>query len=112
MPCTIWFSRAIEPTGHFLYTANSGDNNVSGFSIDQTSGALTALSSGPIAAGHHPISVTVDYSGKFLYVVSDVDKQVTTYTIDSTTGALQPATQAATGPAPKGLTISNHVTLQ
>jgi 6-phosphogluconolactonase (cycloisomerase 2 family) len=105
-------SIAIEPTGHFLYAANSGSDNVSGFSIDQTSGALTALSSGPIAAGHHPISVTVDYSGKFLYVVSDVDKQVTTYTIDSTTGALQPATQAATGPAPKGLTISNHVTLQ
>jgi 6-phosphogluconolactonase (cycloisomerase 2 family) len=105
-------SIAIEPTGHFLYTANSGSDNVSGFSIDQTTGALAPLGSGPFAAGHHPISVTADYSGKFLYAVSDIDKQVLTYTIDPNTGALQATTQAATGPSPKGLAISSHVTLQ
>jgi 6-phosphogluconolactonase (cycloisomerase 2 family) len=105
-------SVAIEPTGHFLYTANSGSDNVSGFSIDQTSGALTELTGSPFSAGHHPISVTADYSGKFLYAVSDIDRQVLTYTIDPNTGALQATTQAATGPSPKGLAISSHVTLK
>lgn len=105
-------SVAIDPTGHFLYTANSGSNDISGFSIDQTTGALTPFAGGPVSTGHHPISVTVDYSGKFLYVVSDVDATVLTYSIDPTTGALTPVGPAVpTGPTPKGFAISRNVAL-
>lgn len=103
-------SIAIDPTGHFLYTANGGSNDISGFSVDESTGVLTPLGGGPVATGHHPISATVDYSGRFLFVVSDTDSSVSTYTIDPSSGALAPVSPATvTGPAPKGLAISRTV---
>ena len=106
MPASV----AIDPTGHFLYTANAGSNDISGFSVDPVTGALTPFAGGPVGTGHHPISVTIDYSGKFLYAVSDVDASVLTYTIDSGSGALTAAGAAvATGPTPKGFAISRDV---
>jgi 6-phosphogluconolactonase (cycloisomerase 2 family) len=106
MPASV----AIDPTGRFLYTANSGSNDISGFSVDETTGALTPLGGGPVATGHHPISATVDYSGRFLFVVSDTDASVSTYTIDPSSGALAPVSPATiTGPMPKGLAISSTV---
>jgi 6-phosphogluconolactonase len=106
MPASV----AIDPTGRFLYTANGGSNDISGFSVDESTGALTPLGGGAVATGHHPISATVDYSGRFLFVVSDTDSSVSTYTIDPSSGALAPVSPATiTGPMPKGLAISSSV---
>ncbi len=98
---------ALDPTGHFLYTTNGGSNDISGFSVDETTGALTSLWSTTVPTGHHPIAATVDYTGRYLFVVSDTDSSVTTYTIDSISGALAPVSPATVvGAAPKGLAIS------
>jgi len=106
MPASV----AIDPTGRFLYTANGGSNDISGFSVDQSTGALTPLAGGAVATGHHPISATIDYSGRLLFVVSDADSSVSTYTIDPSSGALAPVTPATiTGPMPKGLAIPSTV---
>jgi len=106
MPASV----AIDPTGRFLYTANSGSNDISGFSVDESTGALSPLGGGAVPTGHHPISATVDYSGRFLFVVSDTDSSVSTYTIDPSSGALAPVTPATiTGGTPKGLAISSTV---
>ena len=103
-------SVAIDPTGSFLYTTNGSSNDISGFSVDETTGALTPLGGGPVAAGHHPIAATVDYSGRFLFVASDTDSSVTTYTIDPSSGALAPVSPATIiGAAPRGLAISRTV---
>jgi 6-phosphogluconolactonase (cycloisomerase 2 family) len=103
-------SLAVDPTGHFLYAANSGSNNISGYSIDQSSGALTPFPGAPAAAGTHPITVTVDQSGRFLYSVSDVDRSVLTYIIDPATGALSPTgSPLVTGTSsPKGFVVTTN----
>lgn len=84
-------SVAVDPTGKFAYVANSGTNNVSMYTINGTTGALTLI--GRIDAGIGPASVAVDPSGKFIYVANESNfdslvGNVSMYTIDSTSGAL------------------------
>ena len=57
-----------DPTGKFLFSANSQDNSVSAFTIDATSGALTPISGSPFPAGGGPVSLAVDTAGAFVYV--------------------------------------------
>jgi 6-phosphogluconolactonase (cycloisomerase 2 family) len=45
-PCSV----AVHPSGGFVYVANSGSANVSAYSVDTTTGALTALTGSPFAA--------------------------------------------------------------
>jgi 6-phosphogluconolactonase len=66
----------------FVYVANSGDNNVSGFSVDSSTGALTRLKGSPFAAGENPDSVTVDPSGHFAYVTNSGSDNVSEFTVD------------------------------
>jgi len=84
-------SVAVDPTGKFAYVANSGTNNVSMYTINGTTGALTFT--GRVPAGIGPASVAVHPSGKFAYVANESNfdslaGNVSMYTIDSTTGAL------------------------
>ena len=84
-------SVAVDPTGKFAYVANSGTNNVSMYTINGTTGALTLT--GRIDAGTGPASVAVDPSGRFIYVANESNfdslvGNVSMYTIDSTSGAL------------------------
>jgi hypothetical protein len=78
----------VDPTGKFAYVANLFSNNVSGYTINATTGALTAISGSPFAAGVFPDSVAVDPTGKFAYVGNAVSNNVSGYTINATTGAL------------------------
>jgi 6-phosphogluconolactonase (cycloisomerase 2 family) len=89
---------AICPSGKYAYVANQanqgGNNfvsNIFGFSIDSTTGALTALPTGPLMAGSWPQSLVTDPSGKFLYYLSSPPgsaSTITTYAIDDATGDL------------------------
>jgi YVTN family beta-propeller protein len=47
----------------FAYVTNSGSNTVSIYSINQATGALTAI--GTVAAGTQPWSIDVGPSGKY-----------------------------------------------
>jgi len=98
----------VDPSGKFAYAANSHADNVSGFTINSTTGALTAMAASlgdPFPAGLSPSSVAVDPSGKFAYVVnsgSGVPGTVSGYTIDSTTGALTAIDSSLGNPFPAG----------
>src|SRR6266566_1097441 len=53
-----------------LYVANTGSNNISGFSINTTTGALTPVPGSPFATGGfglYGISLAVTPNGKFVY---------------------------------------------
>ena len=86
-------SVAVDPSGMFAYVANAqviGQNgNVSAYTIDSSTGTLTAIAGSPFAAGQGPQSVAVDPSGKFAYV-ANFGGGVSGYTIGPTTGALTP----------------------
>lgn len=110
-------SAVAEPSGKYLYVLNQGDNTISGFTIDSSTGALTQLSSSPFAITNgstSPNTIVVDPSGKYLYVTSGLyngnQGGVTEFSIDLTTGNL---TQVGTTPfsmgpnasAPEDITI-------
>lgn len=50
---------AVDFSGQFLYVVNQNDNNISGYGINQTTGALTPLSTSTFATGKGPASIVV-----------------------------------------------------
>jgi len=67
------------------------NGNVSAFSIDTNTGALTNI--GNYAAGSESESIAVDSTGKFVYIAnyatsSSGDGNVSAFKIDTTSGAL------------------------
>jgi 6-phosphogluconolactonase len=102
----------------FLYVPNTGSNDVSAYTIDATTGALTAVAGSPFPADQRPFISAADPTGKFL-VVSNIGPptlgtpadpaRLSVYSINATTGVL---TQVAgspfdlsTPPPPNGTTF-------
>jgi 6-phosphogluconolactonase (cycloisomerase 2 family) len=80
----VWVSG--DPNAKFIYTANSGSNDVSAFSTDLISGTLTPVVGSPFPAGLHPCSVIVVQG--WLYVANAADNTVSAFTWNQSTGAL------------------------
>jgi 6-phosphogluconolactonase (cycloisomerase 2 family) len=100
-----------DPLGQFLYVANKTSNNVSAFAINQTSGALAALTGSPfaLAPATSPQSIAVDLSGRFVYVANGTTNNVSAFAINQTTGVL--STTVAGSPFPAGLNPSAITTV-
>jgi 6-phosphogluconolactonase (cycloisomerase 2 family) len=97
----------IDPAGKFVLVANGGTNNISVFSIDATTGKLTAVAGSPFPAGTAPsaIATVSTLSGTLVVVANGVDNTVSVFALDSTSGALtQVGTPVATGARPSALT--------
>lgn len=90
----------------FAFVANSGDGNVSAYTVNSSSGALAAVTGSPFAAGTTPRTAGADSAGKFLYVANE-DGGVSGYTIDRTTGALVAIAGSpfAAGTTPTGVAV-------
>jgi uncharacterized repeat protein (TIGR01451 family) len=78
----------VDPTGKFAYVANGNSANISAYTINPSTGALTAIAGSPFPAGSTPSSVVVDPTGKFAYVANFSSANVSAYTINPSTGAL------------------------
>ena len=93
--------------GRFVYVANGGSSNISAYSINATSGELTAIAGSPFPAGNVPYSVAVDPSGKFAYVANQGDGSVSAFAVDATSGALTTVSGSpfAAGPFPQSVTV-------
>jgi 6-phosphogluconolactonase (cycloisomerase 2 family) len=96
------FSILIDSTGKYLYTANRGSGNVSGYSI--ASGVLTALSGSPYASGLSASALVEDNSDKYLVgVASNGSYDYTLYSFDAlTAGKLDAVSVGASGSDPAG----------
>lgn len=94
------YGLAVSPNGNYLYTGNFGDNTISEFTIDSTTGLLTPIAGSPIGETNTgPVSLLIDPSGKYLYVANQQSSgNVAGYTIGSN-GALSLLT---TSPYPTG----------
>ncbi|HUR36413.1 MAG TPA: beta-propeller fold lactonase family protein, partial [Terriglobales bacterium] len=90
--------------GKFLYSANDG-GSVSGFTIDNTTGVLTAMSGSPFAAGISPSSLAADPAGKFLYAANTGGATISAFAIDATTGVLTPITTVLTTSGSAGIAV-------
>jgi 6-phosphogluconolactonase len=58
----------VDPTGKFLYVANSGAGTLSEYTINTSSGDLTAFTTSTQSVGTGPQFITFDPVGNFLYV--------------------------------------------
>lgn len=90
-------SIAVDPSGKFVYTANSDDNTVSMFTINSSNGLLTPTTppSVPVPSPFpsrslqsSPDFVTVAPSGHFLYVSDEDTGALSTFAINPVTGVL------------------------
>jgi 6-phosphogluconolactonase (cycloisomerase 2 family) len=94
-PLNAW----VSPSGNFLYTANQGgagcaNGGVSAFSVS-SSGALTALSGSPFAAGPCPSYVATDSSSSLLFVANGGNNNtITVFSIDSSGVPKEPGTSS------------------
>jgi 6-phosphogluconolactonase len=111
----------ISPTGKFLYVTNLGDpestpavaGSVLAFSINASTGALTAVPGSPYTAGANPKRIAADPSGKFVYVTNEDapaasgNLGLSVFRIDSTTGTLSEIAGSPfkTGAGAEGVTI-------
>lgn len=77
---------AVDPSGKFAYVTNSGDNNISMFGINSSTGLLSSI--GLVAAGTSPWSIAIDPSGRFVYVTNFQSNDISIYSIDPATGFL------------------------
>ena len=77
---------AVDPSGKFAYVTNSSSNDVSMYTINATTGALTSM--GTIAAKLSPTSIAITPSGRFAYVANSNSNDVLMYSIDAATGDL------------------------
>ncbi|MGA8503556.1 MAG: beta-propeller fold lactonase family protein [Candidatus Sulfotelmatobacter sp.] len=83
---------------NFLYVALAGtanaNNQIAAFSINPTTGSLTALPQSPFGTGNDPLEMayvppTADAQG-FLYTANIQDGMISAFTADNTTGVLTP----------------------
>jgi 6-phosphogluconolactonase len=102
--------------GRFAYITDEQGNQIFGFTIDGSSGALTPMPASPFAAPTFRGSTVVDPSSRFLYVSSQGANSMTgtilAYSINQSTGALTaiqgfqfPLTDAGGIVSPTKLTI-------
>ena len=84
---------AMDPLDRFLYAFNF-DIGILGFSIDQSTGALSQISGASLTPPGSLIPPAIDPSGKFLYVVTGTQggtaMALAGYAIDASTGTLTP----------------------
>jgi 6-phosphogluconolactonase (cycloisomerase 2 family) len=82
---------AIDPTGKFLYVANLGSNatdaaTVSMFTINPTTGMLTANTPAQVPTGFFPQGIAA--SSNFVYTANSDDNSVSMFTINTGSGVL------------------------
>ena len=78
----------VTPAPQFAYTANSGSNDVTGYSVAPSSGVLTPVPGSPFAAGTQPRSVAEHPTAGFLYGTNATS--VFGFSVDPGTGNLTP----------------------
>ena len=85
-------SLAVDPAKKFLLVSNISSSNISVFSVNSTTAALTSVTGSPFAAGANSARLIIHPQGKFVYGLSSTPAEILAYSFDSTTGALAPLT--------------------
>jgi 6-phosphogluconolactonase len=108
----------LDTTGSYVYVANKGSNNISGFLLTAASGKLTAIAGSPFSSGGQlPTALVNDNSKKYVAVInsgangSGGNNDLQIFKFDATTdGKLDPVATATTGtdPTNPGAIAASH----
>ncbi|HIM80181.1 MAG TPA: lactonase family protein [Dehalococcoidia bacterium] len=88
----------IAPSGKFLYTPNRGHNSIAGFSVDASTGRLTAA--GRVSTEAVPSAFSLDPEAKFLYAAGSETGVLASYSINGDSGELTPMETYPVGKRP------------
>jgi 6-phosphogluconolactonase len=88
----------ISPSGKFLYAPNRGHNSIAGFSVDVSSGRLTAIEH--VATEAVPSAFSLDPEGHFLFAAGSASNRLASYRVNRDTGKLTPLETYAVGKRP------------
>lgn len=99
-----------QPTAgaaEYIYAANQGAHNVSGYRVNLETGKLTALPGSPYQSGRFPVSIASSHDGRFVYATNQGSGTVSAYKISPENGALEilpgSLTRSASIPTPSPL---------
>jgi 6-phosphogluconolactonase (cycloisomerase 2 family) len=98
------FGLAATPNNAFLYVSSFQNAQVTGFSINSTTGTLTPLSCPVAITGSQPLKIAINPAGTFLFTANQVGS-VSGFAINTTTGCLTAISTTATDSVARGLTI-------
>ncbi len=92
----------------FAYVGNEGSNNISAYTVDNSTGALAPVPGSAFAGPMVPRDAVVELFGRFLYVSNGGTNGVTGFSIDPTTGALSQISGSpfAGGAGPRGIALA------
>jgi 6-phosphogluconolactonase (cycloisomerase 2 family) len=90
----------------YVYVTNSVTNNVSVFTIDQTTNPGALIAGTPVNVGTTPVSVTVDPVSRYAYVVNSGSRNISVFNIDPSTGDLGKLTYITPPPPAPSLSYS------
>ena len=79
------------PSNRFIYVSSFPDNNIKIFSVNDTTGLITAAGGISTGANTNPGFLAMHPSGKFLYSLNRTSGNVSIFTINQTTGTLTAA---------------------
>ena len=95
----------ISPSGKFLYAPNRGRNSIAGFSVEASTGRLTAIGHVPTEAV--PSSFSLDPDGKFLFAAGTESGRLASYRINGDTGELTRLETYSVGQRPTWVLMTN-----
>ena len=95
----------ITPSGKFLYAPNRGHNSIAGFSVNASSGRLTAI--GQVSTEPVPSAFSLDPDGNFLFAAGSESGRLASYGVNADTGELTPLETYSVGKRPMGVLITN-----
>jgi 6-phosphogluconolactonase (cycloisomerase 2 family) len=97
---------AVDPSSRFVYSANLGAGNISGYTITPSTGVISSMLPSPFSAGAGPDAITIDPTGRFLYVgnfAGAISDSIKAYAIDAASGSLSSIGSALLTPQPRAL---------
>ena len=95
----------IIPSGKFLYAPNRGHNSIAGFSVDASTGRLTAI--GQVSTEAVPTAFSLDPEGKFLFAAGSESGRIASYRINGDTGELTPLETYSVGKRPMWVLVTS-----
>lgn len=97
---------AVDAYGKFLYVVDTGSNELSAFTMNPTTGSLTAFNQATISTGLGPNSIAIRSDDSWLFVANINSNTLSQYAIVPATGALLPTSQpVSTFNYPSGVAV-------
>ena len=92
----------------FLYSSNFSGNQVLGYLVNASTGALTATGQGSAPTHTGPTRVAADSTGNHLYVINQTSKDLSVYSISRSDGSLSsvPGSPFMVGQTPTGVAVA------